>query len=288
MSTAIAEKTNEFTSDQISLIKRTICRDSTDDEFRLFIQQAKRTGLDPFARQIHAVKRWDNQAGRNVMAIQVGIDGFRLIAERTEKYTGQDGPYWCGPDGVWVDVWTRDEPPAAAKVGVYRSGFEKPLYRVARYTSYVQTKKDGTPNRMWATMPDVMTAKCAEALALRAAFPQELSGLYTSDEMGQADNHVEHHTDTAHADPMTERKAIEQASDVAIVNTLERSLRECRNLAERDSVGMLISQNTAKLTDAGRNHLRAVWKELDKLPAVVEVRDEPGSTEPEESGEFVF
>jgi hypothetical protein len=122
------------------------------------------------------------------MSIQTSIDGFRLQAERSGKYAGQVGPYWTADGKEWREVWLESTPPRAAKLGVLRSDFKEPLWSVARYDEYVQLNKEKKPNSMWVKMGANQLAKCCEALALRRAFPNELSGQYTPEEMAQASN----------------------------------------------------------------------------------------------------
>lgn len=190
-----------FDNDELALLKTTIAKGTTDDQLKLFIQVCKQTGLNPFARQIYAVVRnsrkkiGDRWESVPEMSIQTSIDGYRLLAQRSGEYQGQDGPYYFNKKtGEWTDYWLEDYPPDAARVGVLRKGFQKYLYAVARFESYAvrdyndhTRKNDGPLKNLWAKMPEVMIAKVAEALALRRAFPAELSGIYTKEEMDQAD-----------------------------------------------------------------------------------------------------
>lgn len=171
--------------EKIELLKRTVAKGTTDDQFALFMTIAQRRRLDPFAKQIWCVLRKNGNVVE--MTVQTAIDGFRLIAHRTGEYDGQDPPQWCGSDGVWKDVWTSNEPPAVARVMAYRKGISRPFAGIAHLKGYATYKDDGkTLAVKWGSMPEHMLAKCAEALALRKAFPEELSGINTDDEMDNA------------------------------------------------------------------------------------------------------
>jgi phage recombination protein Bet len=180
-----------LSENQLALLRRTVTANLSDDEHALFVQACERSGLDPFARHIYPAKsKQYNPATRKheeTYRPEATIDGLRLTAERTEKYAGQLGPDWCGKDGAWKDIWLSDEPPAAARVGILRADFKEPVWGKALYSEFVQLTPEGQPAPFWFKMASNQLAKCAEALGFRKAFPREFSGIYTRDEMAQAE-----------------------------------------------------------------------------------------------------
>ncbi len=172
-----------FDDDKVALIKRTIAKGATDDEMALFLHQCKRTGLDPLARQIY-FQKYNTRSGPQ-MAIITGIDGYRLTADRTGLYAGNDDAEFNGVVNV-TRYQNQFKAPKKATVTIWKivGGQRCPFTASALWSEYYPGEKKGN---MWQKMPMTMLAKCAEAKALRKAFPADLSGIYTRDEMQQAD-----------------------------------------------------------------------------------------------------
>lgn len=238
-SLAVQSDQTEWTDKQLAALKQIGVDSASSGDLAVFLHQCQRTGLDPFARQVYMIgrnsqnprtKQWETK-----YTIQTGIDGYRLIARRAadkaREAIGYRDTQWCGPDGKWVDVWLSEEPPAAAKVTVVRNGQDFPA--IALWREYVQTNKDGTPNTMWSRMGANQLAKCAEALALRKAFPQDLSGIYTTEEMGQAENQREAAPRQQAAKPASLKDAVAQA----------RGTDEPRTQAQASKLNALIREN---------------------------------------------
>lgn len=194
----------EMSNEQINLIKRTVALGATDLELQLFLNQCKRTGLDPLSRQIHFIKR------NGVGTIQTGIDGYRVIAERTGSYAGNDEP-------VFSYFEAGDSTPQRASVTVYRiiAGQRCPFTASAHWNEYYPG--DGSQGFFWRKMPHGQLAKCAEALALRKAFPNDLSGIYTNEEMAQAGKtDDDEQTETVDGLPVIQQSAVPAPKEAKI------------------------------------------------------------------------
>lgn len=185
---------------QVAILRQIGLEDATQGDLDLFFHVCRSTGLDPFRKQIYMIGRntkiteWvDDERGQNgrrkverwvtKYTIQTGIDGFRRngreAAKRVDASLSFDGPYWCGEDGEWREIWPAKTPPVAAKYTIFRDG--EPFSAVVHYDEFVQTGYQDQPNSMWAKMPRNQTAKCAEAMAYRRAFPDDFSDLILSD-----------------------------------------------------------------------------------------------------------
>ncbi len=266
-----------FTPEQVDVIKATIAPGASNEELALFLMVCQKTGLDPFSRQIYLSERWSNGVSKKTP--ETTIDGFRVIAERSGKYAGQLGPFWCGPDGLWRDVWIDNEMPSAAKVGILRSDFKEPVWGIALFMEYAQYKKaqgNNPPqlNSMWQKMGANQLAKCAESLGLRKAFPRDLSGMYTREEMAQADK-----ADTEHAkeaqNEVRDRK-IKELNDEAAE---QRRIKEVNSFVVR-KIEPISEARMAELQAEGKAQAQEDFKNLSPSTIIELANSLDQATEP--------
>ena len=233
---------------QVAALNQLGLNNVSQGDLGVFLHFCQRTGLDPFARQIYMISR----GGK--CTIQASIDGLRIVAQRSGNYGGQTKTEWCGEDGVWKDVWLEKNPPAAARVGVYYKDTPNPTYATAKFDSYAVSYQ-GKLSGLWSKMPDLMIAKCAEALALRKAFPQDLSGVYTAEEMEQSEPVKAEPKVIEQAKSADNSKYLEMIKDVTneeMLDALKPSLAEAKVSLDSTSLNAVYSAFKSKAEELAK------------------------------------
>ena len=187
LATTPAQQISEvkWTPAEITILKEAILdAQASNAELALFSKICEATGLNPFAKQIYGIRR------KGKITFQCSIDGYRLIADRTGQYAGNDDPLYDEGLSLYQHLVSGRGNPLVASVSVWKvvGGVRCNFTASASWEQYAQTFWDKQQNchklsETWQKMPHLMLSKCAESLALRKAFPNELSSLRTSDEM---------------------------------------------------------------------------------------------------------
>jgi len=190
-----------YSDNSLALIKRTVAADCNTDEFNIFIHMARALNLDPLRRQIYAFVFSKDNPDKRRMSIITGIDGFRAIAERTGNYRpDEDEPTYETDDGLKGPNNPAGIVKATVRVWKYSHGAWHKVTASAYWDEYAPLKEqwaydeakgkkaptgrfslDNSGN--WPKMPRVMIAKCAEAQALRKAWPDDFSNVYADEEV---------------------------------------------------------------------------------------------------------
>lgn len=257
----------QFSDEQRQIIRDTLANGASEQEFAPLMEMAKARGLNPLTQQIWFVKRWDSAKSREVWACQVSIDGLRAQAERTGLYAGQDEPEF---------EYEKDGRLKLAKVKVYRKDWERPAVGVARWSEFAALKKDGTPTHMWANKSHIMLAKVAEAQALRKAFPQDTSGLYTAEEM-EASSGPAVRVEAGEVESRTEAHA---AKSVDLTAELIARINDAQTPLELEAIGAEIKKQPASIKAA----LRVAYQEKKSYLADAPPPDLGSPRDPGEEG----
>ena len=283
----IVQKNRErqLSSEEIELLKRTVCKGADNDEFALFLWTCKKHKLDPITKQIYAVfrnvtKHHQDEKGIWVsgrqMTIQMGIDGLRALAGRHHKdFGGADEPTFV----MSGKVTPAGRPiPDSATVRLWKKGLEHPIVGVAYWDEFAPRDLSETKADFYNRMPRHMLAKCAEALAIRKGYP-DLSDIYTDAEMVQADEEY-----TPEGRIITDANGF-TASGRAVTYEANRQLGKARQqevLDEKLAHGHEPGSAKATMAEASLARVEAADRELKEkkpeAPASKHEQDKPLGT----------
>ena len=254
-----------YSEEQIDIIKAQVAKGANTMELAYFLTVCKNSNLDPFSRQIYFVKRGGD------MTIQTGIDGYRAIADQTGKLAGIE-------DAIY-DEGGQSKFPVKASVTVKKTvgGAVVNFTASARWEEYFPGEKLGF---MWKKMPYLMLGKVAEALALRKAFPQNLSGIYNEDEMVQADNkEVSDEVSNGNAEKLKEHKVEKTISKLQKADLL--ALLKQKGRTEK---AMLEHYEIKKTEELDEKQAAALIRSLQSAPDVVEMDEQTPEEKVEAAG----
>lgn len=183
---------------EIALIARTVAIGAPLQELAAFLYACRETGLKPLLRQAY----WIRRGGKG--SLQVGIDGFRSIADSSGAYAGSEAPIFRGE----VKLKERTVP-AQASVTVWRivAGHKSAFHGLAFWNEFYPG--DGPDGAMWRKMPHRMLGKAAEAEALRKGFPAQLSTVTMDAVAGEDEQLVVERT---HKPPAPRRTIAEESA----------------------------------------------------------------------------
>jgi phage recombination protein Bet len=188
--------------EQLDAVRKVLAPDLTDQELQLFAMVAHRSHLDPFAKQIYAIKR------NGKLTFQTGIDGFRASAEETGEYRGSDEPEY-GPI-----VEAPFPHPEWARVTVHRQFLGGDWLHQPATVYWDEYYPGDAGGHQWRKMPRAMLSKAAEAAAFRRAFPKRFGGVYEATEMAQADSDMADRPTSAKSNAAHRRAAIMATTEV--------------------------------------------------------------------------
>ncbi len=232
-------------AEQKAILKAVICKDATDQELNFFAQVCAAKQMDPFSGEIYMIKR------KGKPTIQTGIDGFRAQAERSGYYAGSDKP---------VFIFDDNGRPTQASVTVYKMvmGARIPFTAEIWWDEFYPG--DGEPGFMWRAKPKLMLGKCAEAQALRKAFPRQLAGMHIPEEMDSAVAAEISQQSNSKVAAVTESLKLEKQEDT-IASRAQRALAAFANMGQTE-VAVLARLGVKSVSEINLSHLNgplAAW-----------------------------